>query len=458
MNGRSSVSLSSAPIVIVGGGVIGVCLARSLALRGAATVVLERGQIGHGASFGNAGTVSPGHPPINGPGRWRELVRSMIDPLSPLYIAPRFDPGLFRWLLGFARHCSASHLEYCREVMAPLARVTPELHDAIAAAEGGGGARGGGKAGGGNPGASYGYRANGYLEVFRTAAGANVARHEAEFARGQGMSPREISRDDLRDREPALTDAVRGAYHYAEGRSMDPYGFVRAVAAQASAAGADVRSGVDVEAVLTENGRARGVRTDGGDIEASAVVLATGAYSADLYRRLGCPLPVIPAKGYHLDLASGGDHLAPGDDGHVPAAGENLGVNSPCLLVETSVFATPLPGRLRLAGTLEFSGVNDRIRRQRLEQLLLGARLYLDGLDGPDVATVSEWCGLRPCTPDGLPAVGPLPGWNDLYAATGHAMLGLTYGPITGEMLADLLVDGRRAAALTALDPARFLR
>lgn len=434
MNGHPAVSPSaSAPIVIVGGGVIGVCLARSLALRGVPALVLERGEIGHGASFGNAGTASPGHPPINGPGRWRELVRSMIDPLSPLYIAPRLDPGLFRWLLSFARHCSAAHLDYCREATAPLARVTPQLHDEIAEADGGG-----------RPGASYGYRADGFLELYRTAGGAGVARHEAEFARGQGLEPHELDRDDLREREPAVTDAVRGAYHYAEGRSMDPYGFVRAVATQAAAGGAELRSGVEVASVLTEDGRAHGVRTAAGDIDASAVVLATGAYSSDLYRNLGCPLPVIPAKGYHLDLAS--------ED---PAV-ESLGVNSPCLLVETSVFCTPLPGRLRLAGTLEFSGVNDRIRRQRLEQLLRGARLYLDGLEGPGISTASEWSGLRPCTPDGLPAVGPLPGWTDLYTATGHAMLGLTYGPVTGEILADLLVDGRRAPVLTALDPGRF--
>jgi D-amino-acid dehydrogenase len=289
--------------------------------------------------------------------------------------------------------------------------------------------------------------------MFRTPAGAAVARHESEFARGQGFTPREVARDELHERQPALSDGVRGAFHYSEGRSMDPYGFVRAVAAQASAAGAEFRSGVEVEAVLTGGGRARGVRTRVGDFEASAVVLATGAYSAELYRRLGFPLPVIPAKGYHLDLANRAS--PPGaDDRPIDA----LGVSEPCLLVETSVFCTPLPGRLRLAGTLEFSGVNDRIRRQRLEQLRRGARLYLDGLDVPAVTTVSEWCGLRPCTPDGLPAVGALPGWADLYAATGHAMLGLTFGPVTGEILADLLLEGRRSPALTALDPSRFRR
>jgi len=101
----------STPIAIVGGGVIGVCCAYSLARRGAPVIVVERDEIGRAASFGNAGTVSPGHPPINGPGRWRELVRSMIDPLSPLYIPPRLAPGLARWLWAFSRRCSPAHLD-----------------------------------------------------------------------------------------------------------------------------------------------------------------------------------------------------------------------------------------------------------------------------------------------------------------------------------------------------------
>ena len=129
-------------------------------------------------------------------------------------------------------------------------------------------------------------------------------------------------------------------------------------------------------------------------------------------------------------------------------------VGHPFLLVERAVFCTPLPGRLRLAGTLEFSGLNHDMRRPRLEQLTRSAEDYLDGIDAAPI--VSEWCGLRPCTPDGLPAVGPLPGWEGVFAATGHAMLGLTFGPATGEALADLILAGESDSPLAGLDPSRF--
>lgn len=419
---------ASRPAVVVGGGVVGLCCARSLARRGVPVVVLERDEIGHGASFGNAGTISPAHPPINAPGRWRELIRSMVDPLSPLYIPPRIDLRLWRWLLSFARHCAADHVDHCRRVMAPLARVTPGLHDEIA------------RLADLEPELDLGYRTDGYLEIYRTRGGQRAAEHEAEFARGQGFAPSLVAADELREREPALSESVRGGYHYSEARTVDPFAFVRLVEADARRHGAKVETGVEVLSVRTEGGRARAVATSDGEIEASTVVLATGAYSPGLYGSLGCPLPVVPAKGYHVDLPT--------------SAPETPRLNMACLLVETAVFCTPMPGRLRLAGTLEFSGIDHEMRERRLRQLTRGARLYLDGMG--EAPASSRWCGLRPCTPDGLPVIGPLPGWRGIYAATGHAMLGLTFGPVTGELLAELIVDGETTTPIDAFDPGRF--
>jgi D-amino-acid dehydrogenase len=124
------------------------------------------------------------------------------------------------------------------------------------------------------------------------------------------------------------------------------------------------------------------------------------------------------------------------------------------MLGEASVFCTPMDGFIRFAGTLEFSGINEHIRRPRLEQLTSAAGHYFDGL-GPAEA-VSEWCGLRPCLSDGLPAVGPIPGLTGAFVATGHAMLGLTLGPVTGKLVAEYVLDGAPSLEVSALLPARF--
>jgi D-amino-acid dehydrogenase len=116
-------------VVVVGGGVIGVSAAYHLARAGAGVTLLERDHLAAGASWGNAGTVSPGHPPLNRPGRVSAAVRQMVDPTSPLYIEPRWDPGLWRWLLDFARNCTADQVERVMRVLSPLG------HDALAAFE-----------------------------------------------------------------------------------------------------------------------------------------------------------------------------------------------------------------------------------------------------------------------------------------------------------------------------------
>jgi len=156
---------------------------------------------------------------------------------------------------------------------------------------------------------------------------------------------------------------------------------------------AESRTGMEAVSVQTMDGRVRGVRTNSGElIEAGCVVLTTGAYSLSLLRKLGVTFPLQAAKGYHRDCEAG--------PGRPPL------LRSACVLRENMVFCTPMNGFVRFAGTLEFSGVNHEIRRPRLEQLTQAASRYLGTMQ--NVAIRSEWCGLRPCLPDGLPAVGPL--------------------------------------------------
>jgi len=184
-----------------------------------------------------------------------------------------------------------------------------------------------------------------------------------------------------------------------------------------------------------------GLGLDGGEtIEADTVLLATGVYSRRLLTDLGVDLPLQPAKGYHRDATPG--------DGSLPRLSVSL------LLGESLIFCSPMGEFVRLAGTIEFSGLNHEIRRARLDQLTRGARNYFRevGEDG----TRSEWCGLRPCLPDGLPAVGHVSGIEGLFLANGHAMMGLTLGPVTGELVAQSILDGKTSFDLGPLRAERF--
>ena len=138
------------------------------------------------------------------------------------------------------------------------------------------------------------------------------------------------------------------------------------------------------------------------------------------------------AKGYHINLS---------------APAENIKMAG--VLKETLVAVNPLAGGLRIAGTLEFSGINDRVMRARVEMLLAGARQYIRGLD--EVERISEWHGFRPCTADGLPVIGPAPGVGNVQIATGHAMMGFALGPITGRLVSEMLLDGKPSLDLSGL-------
>lgn len=404
-------SESDLRVVVVGGGVIGVSCAYFLSRAGADVTLLERGPIAGEASFGNAGTVSAGHPPLNRPGRVREGLSRIFDPGSPLHVPPRWDPALWRWLANFARNCTHEAVTRSMEVMAPMGHRTLALFEQIVTEEE----------------IACGYRPDGYYDVCATQAGFDAACREADLIRPHGYAPEVLGPEELRRREPALTPGVLGGVFYPEAATVDPLAFTRGLADAAVRRGTRVREGVEVAEVRVRGSRAVGVSLADGAFEpADAVVLATGPFSLHLAGRVGVRLPIQPGKGYHRDIPVGA--------GGAPA------LEIACVLHESSVFCTPLEGRVRLAGTMEFSGCNDALRPERLEQLSRSAQLAFPAFGG--AAPISEWAGLRPVSADGLPFVGPLPEMPGAWIATGHGMLGLTLGPVTGELVARGVVDG----------------
>ena len=411
-------------VIVVGGGVIGVSCAYALAKAGAEVRLFERDEIAAGASSGNAGTVSAGHPPLNRPGRVRQALVQMLDPTSPLYVRPRWDPELWRWLLDFARHCTAEHVQASMEVMAPLGKDALRAFDELIEEEA----------------IDCGYQRDGYFDVCMTPAGLDKARHEASLIESFGYHPELVSGDELRRQEPAFGPDVIGGVFYPEARTLDPLRFLTGLAECARSRGVQVREGVAVTGVSIVADRVAGVRTSEGEaVGADAVVLATGPFDAELTREAGTRLPVQPGKGYHRDYAVGAGGAPP--------------LRVACVLSERSVFCTPMGGFVRFAGTMELSGLNHVMRRPRLEQLTEAGRTCFPELGYCD--PISEWCGLRPMASDGLPIIGPLDGVEGLSVATGHGMLGLTLGPVTGQMIAKHVL-GEREPRLEAFSPSRF--
>jgi D-amino-acid dehydrogenase len=256
-----------------------------------------------------------------------------------------------------------------------------------------------------------------------------------------GFHPHVVTGAALWECEPAINEQVVGGVFHPEAATINPHRFVLELANRAQGYGVNFRTGSEVVRFRVKDGRLRGVRMQsGGIVQADSVVLAAGAYTGAVVGGLGIRLPLQPAKGYDRDCEA--------------AEGRPCLLHRTCRLAENMVFCTPMNGFVWIAGTLEFSGLNYDMRSPRLEQLTNASKRYLNTMDGTIIR--SEWCGFRPCLPDGVPAAGPSSACRGLFLATGHAMAGLTLGPVTGKLISECILDGSPSIDVTLLCPDRF--
>ena len=411
--------------VIVGGGVVGLCCAVALRQRGATVTVLDAGPPDRAASHGNAGWIVPSLAgPVPAPGLVRTSLRWMLKPDSPLYLQPRPDPAFLRWLLAFWRRCNARHYAAGLAAIGELGRQTLPLYDRLRAA-----------------GVAFEEHRSGILFVYRDPGALAHDYAGLDLLRPFGYDRIAVlDGDALRQREPALVPGLAGGYHIVQDRYIRPDSLVTGLRHWLERAGVELRSGVTVTGFDHAGGRVRSLRTTDGEVSGASVVVCAGAWTGLLLRRAGVRMPIEMGKGYSLDF--------------VPSPVSEP-VRHALYLHEDRVAITPLTGRLRLAGTMELSGLNHRIDQRRVKAIVrAGGRCLRDWPAAAVPATV--WAGGRPMTPDGLPVIGLAPGFQNLAVASGHAMLGLTLAPATGEAIADLLTTGAAPATLAPFRPDRF--
>ncbi len=409
-------------VLVIGAGVIGVAVAHALAERGRRVTTIDAGEVGQGSSYGNAGLAVPSHAvPLANPGALRNGLKWLLDPESPFYVQPRFDLALWSWLWRFRAASNEQQVARGLTVLRDLLLAGRELFDTLTAL----------------PEMRCGYTQDGTLWVYRTRAGLAEAVEEAEMLEEVGLHVERLDEAGVQAMAGSVRPGVAGGIWFAQDGHMDPFLFVERLRARAESLGVEFAEKTECIGFETKGGRVHRVLTTKGDFDPETVVLATGSWSPAVARGLGLRLPVQPGKGYSLTYER-------------PASCPPL----PVVLGEARVVATPMGGNLRLAGTLEMVGMDESINRQRVGAIRRAANRYLTGLE--DMELEETWRGLRPCTPDGLPLLGRSAKWENLIVATGHAMLGLSLAPVSGEIVARLADDEETGFDLAALRPERF--
>lgn len=414
--------LRKCDVLIVGGGVIGMACAHELASRGAQVTVIEKGEVGHGCSYGNAGWITPCFAmPLPMPGMLMKAMSWLLDPTSPLYIKPEPRLSLVRWLFRFLWSMNNRHMQASVAALTEISKYSIDAYAKLHAE---------------NPGL-IGFERKGLLMAAQSRAGLKAAIREMELVAPHGIPGRAMGGEETRAFEPALTGKLEGAVYFPQEAHAEPLAVVKLLRELAERKGAVILSGTEVFDFKLSGNKVEAARTTRGDLHADQFVLATGSWSAAIGETLDLRIPVLGGKGYALIVKP-----------FAPAP------THPIMLLEKKIAVTPRAGTIRLAGTLELVDRDESITKRRVEAIVRGAREFMSVPEQPEVLEL--WRGLRPCTPDGVPIIGRSRRHPNLILATGHQMLGLQSAPGTGRLVADIALSKTPAFELAPFRAERF--
>ncbi|HEX7323532.1 MAG TPA: FAD-dependent oxidoreductase [Mycobacterium sp.] len=404
--------------IVVGAGIVGLSTAWFLQERGVEVTVVDRVGVAAGSSWGNAGWISPALAiPLNEPGNVRFGLRSLLSSSAPLQVPLKPDPAVWGFLARFAAHSRRSSWRRAVRANLPLSAECAEAYDVLVA-----------------NGVKASVTDAPITAVFQTSR--QVEQFVEELRRfsdaGQPVSTTELTGAALREAVPLASGEVAVAVQVNGQRFVNPGSFVTALGRSVVERGAQLHI-MEVADVTPDGDSVTVTAHDGRSLTAGVAVIAAGAWLSGLADRW-VRLPVQAGRGYSFTVPV--ERPIPG----------------PIYLPDARVACTPLNGKMRVAGTMEFRDPDAPVVASRVEAIVDATAPLLDGVRWAERDDV--WVGPRPVSPDGRPLVGEVVR-RAVYVAGGHGMWGMTHGPVTGRLLAEQITTGKQSAALRELDPLR---
>jgi D-amino-acid dehydrogenase len=411
-------------IVIVGGGVIGLSAAFFCARRGLRVTVVERLPASRdGCSFGNAGMICPSHfVPLAAPGMVALGLKWMWNPKSPFYIKPRLDADLLSWAFKFWRSANAAHVQRSAPLLRDLSLASRAIFAELSQ----------------TPGIDFGLVQQGLLMLCKAQHTLDEEAHMAEKARALGIPAEVLSPSQTAQLDPDVTMDIVGSVYFPKDCHLVPHQFMGSLQTEAARAGATFLWNTEVTGWRRDSGGIRAITTSAGEIEGDEFVLCGGSWSPVVSRDLGLRLPMQAGKGYSLTVSQ------PRQLPRICA-----------IFTEARVAVTPMGSALRFGGTMEIAGLNEDINPLRVQGIVDSAPKYYPAFQPDDFKGIQPWRGLRPVSPDGLPYLGRTRRIPNLTLATGHAMLGLSLAPITGQIVSQVVSQEPSSVPIDLLDPDR---
>ena len=410
-----------ADVAIVGAGIIGITAAFALQERGQSVVLIERGEVAHGASFGNAGAFAFSDVmPLASPGILRKAPRWLLDPLGPLSVPPAYLPTIAPWLFRFwrASRPAAFATSFAAQV-AMMELASTETRRLIAAA-----------------GLDAMLRSDGALELYESRAEFEASLPAWQAREAAGIACRHLDAAGIAQLQPGLSPRfTHGTFVPGWQSIADPYDYAKALADRVVEWGGRIVR-AEVRGLTPAADRVCLKLADGADLLARHAIVAGGAWSKPLAAALGDALPLETERGYNTTLPPGAFDLKR----QLTFPGHGFVVSR-------------LTSGIRVGGAVELGGLHRPPDYRRSATMLEKAKRFLPALD---ITGGRQWMGFRPSMPDSLPVIGPASATDRVFYAFGHGHLGLTQSAATARILADLVTGTPAPINLAAFSPRRF--
>tara|TARA_R110001592_G_scaffold8305_6_gene45469 strand:+ start:1588 stop:2838 length:1251 start_codon:yes stop_codon:yes gene_type:complete len=410
-------------VLIIGGGIVGLCSAYFLQKEGHKVTVLDKSDITSGASFVNAGYITPSHIiPLASPGMISKGIKWMFNSSSPFYMQPRWDTDFFKWSWYFHKSSTKEKVDLAIPLIKEINIISRELFTSI---------KNSGDLG------DFQLERKGLLMLYKTDKEGEHEMQVAKKASYLGLEVSSLNKKELDTLQPNVTMNVKGAIHYECDGHTTPTEFMKKMLEYLKRSGVIIKTNEEVIDLSTENGRIIKVTTNKNDYSPKEVVLAAGSWSDNLSKKMNIKLPIQAGKGYRINVP------------------RPTGITIPAILMEAKVAVTPMAEYTRFAGTMEFSGINDVIRKQRVEAIANATTEFYPEIKISEAEKLDAKSGLRPVSPDGLPYIGKSSSLKNLTVATGHAMMGWSLGPVTGKLVSEIISDKKTSMDINGFSPNR---
>ena len=409
-------------IVIIGGGIIGLCTAYYLNEKGHNVTIVDKSDMNSGTSYVNAGYLSPSHLiPLASPDSLKNGLKWMFDSKSPLYIKPRFSLSLLNWMYAFAKSSSNYHVNKSIPLIKDITLLSQQLYDEIKQKSY----------------FNFHYEKKGLLMLCKSQKYLDSESKLVDTAVSHGLNAKMVTKSDLKKIEPNIEIDAIGRSYFKCAIPATPNEFMSEMKKYLKISGVKIIKNTKITDINIKNGIIKNINSFENKIYADEFILCAGSWSNLLSKKLNLNLLLQAGKGYSINIL------------------DKTKITIPAILSEAKVAVTPMNGFTRIAGTMEIAGINKNISKARVDTIVKLSKNYYPDLKIKSTDINNASSGLRPVSPDGLPYIGRSSKCDNLIIATGHAMMGWSMATATGLIVSEILEKKKLSLNIESYSPDR---